>query len=278
MKFKLLATAALFATTIGMANATVAISSAGGDLKAWINPAGNFDDTAAGMLQYKGTEYISLGAPSSWYWFDESGNSHIENYNSNPFGANTYAVGPGAAATTIASGGWSFSQVINAVSENKLTVTLNVTNNTGADATRAAWTIGFDPDQGVPQGLGNSTHNKILDQGNNAAVSAWAGNRGVTLQNDTSASAHAISAYINKGDCCSPVNPHSALLANQAVGTSTFADDSINLAYDLGTIKAGQTVSIGYSYVMAVPEPQTYALMLAGLGAIGWLSARRRRG
>jgi hypothetical protein len=29
--------------------------------------------------------------------------------------------------------------------------------------------------------------------------------------------------------------------------------------------------------VAAVPEPQTYALMLAGLGAVGWVSRRRRR-
>jgi hypothetical protein len=29
--------------------------------------------------------------------------------------------------------------------------------------------------------------------------------------------------------------------------------------------------------VTAVPEPETYALMLAGLGAVGFLSRRRRR-
>ncbi|MCV2358182.1 PEP-CTERM sorting domain-containing protein [Paucibacter sp. TC2R-5] len=276
MKFKLLATAALFASTIGMANATVAISSAGGDLKAWVDNAGNFDNTAPGMLQYKGKEYIKWGVESSWYWFDESGNSHVANFGSNPLGGTTYAVGPGAAATTIASAGWTFSQVIHAVAENKLAVTLNLTNNTGADATKAAWTIGFDPDQGQPSN-GPKTRNTVLDVGAKSSVSAWAGGYGVTLQNDTSAAAFSIFPYINMGDCCTPVNPHTAIAANQTIGTSSFADDSINLAYDLGNIKAGQTVSIGYSYVMAVPEPQTYALMLAGLGAIGWLSARRRR-
>ena len=29
--------------------------------------------------------------------------------------------------------------------------------------------------------------------------------------------------------------------------------------------------------VTAIPEPETYALMLAGLGAVGFMSRRRRR-
>ncbi len=31
------------------------------------------------------------------------------------------------------------------------------------------------------------------------------------------------------------------------------------------------------NFVSAIPEPETYALMLAGLGAVGWISRRRRK-
>jgi hypothetical protein len=37
----------------------------------------------------------------------------------------------------------------------------------------------------------------------------------------------------------------------------------------------GTIVSTGAT-VSPIPEPQTYALMLAGLGAIAWISRRRR--
>ena len=33
---------------------------------------------------------------------------------------------------------------------------------------------------------------------------------------------------------------------------------------------------LGYTAVAAVPEPETYAMMLAGLGLLGWAARRRK--
>ena len=101
----------------------------------------------------------------------------------------------------------------------------------------------------------------------------------VTLRNTTSSGAYTIKAYID-GTCCSPVDPVSILGGpTQGIGSYGFADDSISLAYDIGTIAAGTSASVGYEYVFSttpVPEPETYAMLLAGLGLMGFIARRRR--
>jgi hypothetical protein len=61
---------------------------------------------------------------------------------------------------------------------------------------------------------------------------------------------------------------------------TTPASFSYSLAagsYGLNFIGAGAGAGSGYGgNVTAVPEPETYALMLAGLGIIGFIGARRR--
>lgn len=70
--------------------------------------------------------------------------------------------------------------------------------------------------------------------------------------------------------------------ANASVTFSSlaFLDTAIGNSLDnggtdwlIGGLNAGDSLSIT---VTAVPEPETYALLLSGLGMVGWLTRRRR--
>jgi hypothetical protein len=49
----------------------------------------------------------------------------------------------------------------------------------------------------------------------------------------------------------------------------------VNFLTDLGGDKTGDLLS--QNITAAIPEPETYALMLAGLGAVGFMAKRRRK-
>ncbi len=70
------------------------------------------------------------------------------------------------------------------------------------------------------------------------------------------------------------------LLASFAPGTSTYLATGAGAAYGTGgTLRYDNVLFSGTAIpeVPAVPEPETYALMLAGLGALSLLARRRQR-
>ena len=269
------------ALAFGAAHAAPATLS-NGSIKAVINDGGSFlvsPGTALGTpgLSYNGVEFVNIDNPSSWWTAQGDGFNLTSQYNSNPLGSTTYGLGS-SAATTLKIGRLSFVQTVALTASNQISYLVSVTNNGTAALTHVKYGVGIDPDQGG-SGKGK-TLNRILGQGTAAAVSAsdtlYGSHLKVTLANTSTSSPTAIAAFINT-NCCTAVNPASALSAAQGVGFSTLADDSISLAYDIGTVRGGQTVSLGYNYTFEpVPEPETYAMLLAGLGLLGVVARRRK--
>jgi hypothetical protein len=288
--FRKLAIALTTAAAMGFSASVLADAAiTNGTVSAAINNGGTFSVTYPGTpdftpgLSYNGTEIINIDNPSTWWTLESSAGSTTAQYNSNPAGAITSLSGS-TAATTLSTTFYDMSMLWTITSANTLAVTYSITNTGTSDLTGIYFGTGFDPDQGRfnPTGGTNATTNVIQGQGSDATVVSSALNAaGETvyagLRNTTSAAAYDIRAYIG-GDCCTAVSPSSVFSAGlQSPGFWNLADDSISLAYNIGTLGAGKTASIGYSYVFApVPEPEIYAMMAAGLGLMGWVARRRK--
>ena len=252
----------------------------GAGTSANIDDAGYFSSSSALGLSYLGREFVNLGTWSSNYSLNANGASvgvADEVTGSNPLAASILFGGGNVVLTASFGGAWAFTETVSITAPGHVAVQVQLTNTTGATATDVQWGVGIDPDQGLPAGVGFGTTNVINATGNTGSVTAtsldgWS----LTLANTTSASAFAINPYVDPTTCCSPVDPALMLAAAQAPGNYGFGDYSINLAYVLGTIANHQSVTFGYEYIMAVPEPETYAMLLAGLGLVGF-SARRRK-
>ncbi len=162
--------------------------------------------------------------------------------------------------------------------------------------TNLAFVTSVDPDPDVGR-FGN--FDTVNQRGNDVfGVDDFVGSAGAVsglvlaiLNLDANGYAH--STQINSS-CCATPNPFSVLNHTSGdLGLSATGDYGLSLAYDLGDLAEGGSASFTYAYAVgdaigdtgspdpmppvgAVPEPATWAMMIAGFGLCGGALRRRR--
>ena len=268
---------------VSVANAAPTVISKGGT-SATIADSGLFSSSTSLGLSNGGLEYINLGIFASNYTLRDStgiiATADQAAGETNPFGGVTSLTVSDSSYTFGSFSGWDFKMRESITSPGHLVYTVTITNNTGHDATGVQWGFGVDPD--VPFTIGSGT--KIVIDGVGALSSVTATSASgywLSLRNVTGANADHTHPYVDRFNCCSPVNPLTMHLASQVVGHYGFSDGSINMAFTLGhdgLIKNGDSSVVDYELVMGVPEPETYAMFMAGLGLMGFIARRRKNG
>lgn len=276
LKHTLLGTVVALTFCMEVWAASTTITSAGGDASATVNDSGTFSS-----MSFQGVEFSQIGYPLSYYWLTGSSGSFLADNGagSNPLLTRTSA-GDSDISITKNTNTLSFLQVIS-LTDTGIQVSLTLKNNGTTALSGIKFAVGIDPDQDVPGGGSYATSNSIDGQGADASVTASGliSRKNVTLYNTTMAGAFDVKAYVGN-DCCTPVNASSIFAADQAVGNYGTADSFIALGYNIGTVKAGKSAVISYEYLFTatpVPEPETYTMLIAGLGLMGVISRRRSR-
>ena len=270
---------------VSVANAAPTVISAGGT-SATIDDSGLFSNSTALGLTNNGLEYINHGTWSSNYTLRDSTGiiaTADQVGSTNPFGAADFGATASAVSTSGSLGGWGYLSTVTTVAPGHLVYAVTITNHTGSESKGALWGFGFDPDQGIPGTGSFNTTNVIDGVGLLSSVTATSSDGYfVTLRDITAANAQFVQPYVDPLACCSPIDPLTMYTTAQGVGNYGFFDHSINMAFTLGhngVLQDHESTVLGYELIMgAVPEPETYAMFMAGLGLMGFIARRRKNG
>ncbi|MTV36441.1 FxDxF family PEP-CTERM protein [Duganella radicis] len=234
-----------------------------------------YDPSGTGNFS-NGVDFLTPGTPFAFYSLGVDGSVATASGSSNTFGSWTGSLAL-AGTTYVATSGGTYNglKITQTITfdntSNIIHTNVVLTNVSGGTLNNVAYGVGFDPDQDANTYGVYDTQNTILGQGVGGAVSALGYNTGfnVTLSSTGGWSANA--------SITQPWETNPYTLATVATGDS-YSDSSIALGYNFGNLAKGQQISIGYDFtVTAVPEPETYAMLIAGLGLVGFAARRRRQ-
>ena len=286
---KLLCSAVVSAVTLFGAQSAMADVTVSGDyLKFGVGDNGSlidfatftglqFDPTGTGNFAGK-PDFLTPGIPFAFFSLGVN-NSYLVaggGGSNNPFSSVTGTLNNAGTTYVITSAGTysglNISQILTFDRNSSVIHTeVLLTNRSGHTLNNVVYGAGLDPDQDVAMFGNYSTINVINDQGMNAEVMATGPNSGLSITMTNTSGWSAVASVSNWDS-----NPYnlSGAVVNYGNG-----DYTIGLGYKFGNVANNQQVAIGYDYTIAgpVPEPGTYAMLLAGLGAVGAIARRRKQ-
>lgn len=272
----------LFGAQSAMADVTVS----GDYLKFGVGDNGSLIDFATftglqydptGMGNFTGApDFLTPGTPFAFFSLGIDGNVQTAGggWANNPFSSVTGSMTNAGTTYVITSAGnyngLNISQIITFdLNSSVIHTEVLLTNNSGGTLNNVVYGAGLDPDQDATC-CTTYTVNSIGGQGMGAAVTATGMYTGLSITMSNTSGWAAV-ASVSDWD----TNPYN--LSGPVVDYGN-GDYTIALGYKFGDIANNQQVAIGYDYtVAAVPEPGTYAMLLAGLGAVGAIARRRKQ-
>lgn len=143
---------------------------------------------------------------------------------------------------------------------------LTITNQVLAGNDSFIRNIYFDTSAGMGVSLVGSTDLSAFVAGGSPADLPAGSNIGFVADSQWTATNPSSTYGINAGE--------SITFSLSGVTAASFSDGSLRVGVHLQGLPGGASESL----VSAVPEPQTYAMLLAGLGLLGFTANRRRQG
>lgn len=278
----------LFICCAGTVSAATTLT--GNYLKVGVSDSGALIDFAtgtgvkydpSGRGDFAGVNDILMpGLPFAFYSIGVNGQSATASslLRNNPFSSVTAGSSVGGTQFAVTAGGnyggLSITQVLSfGVNSSTLHSSIVLTNTSNYTMHSVAYAVGLDPDQDATGQKGFETTNVVQGHGPESSVWAYGRKSDIWVTLSSTSGWEKTRAGISSDWI---TDPYSLIYMPRNDGSG---DNSISLAYNLGELRPGEQVSLGYDYAFAraVPEPETYAMLGMGLGLIGLMRMRSRQ-